>query len=498
MGMCQLRLVFAMLAAKRSQPRRVCARFSGGSQWLTFWLSDLTQITCVWGSRLRSWAPVLILSFPGVVNAQDEDINPAKIPIDHFIYIIQENHSFDNYFGTYPGANGIPVGTKLADRPDGPRMYKPFHLVGNAVQRDLAHGWESARTAWRNGAMDGFVWAEWPDALSYYWGAKPYPTPDQNKIQGVPTPTPTPIAAHPPRLPPPTWVLNTLCYMDYTQIPNYWEYARTYTLCDYFFSSLMGPSQPNHLYTVAAQAGGLVFNPAQISPITGEEPGTYDFPTMCDLLQAANITWKYYCGFLSTLNQPEPQLHTVWNPLPAFKQFQTNPALMAHLVYTTQFLTDLQSGSLPEVCWLVPSAEESEHPPYDVTVGMQYVTDLINAVMASPYWSDCAIIVVWDDYGGFYDHVPPQQTDRYGFGPRVPALVISPYSRAGKIIHTRFDLTSPLKLIEKRFRLKPLTDRDADARDMLDCFDFKQKPLPPDIITPDRKLDFSDMVTTQP
>jgi phospholipase C len=118
--------------------------------------------------------------------------------------------------------------------------------------------------------------------------------------------------------------------------------------------------------------------------------------------------------------------------------------------------------------------------------------------MQSSYWNDCAIILVWDDYGGFFDHVPPIQTDKYGFGPRVPAIVISPYARPGKVVHTRFDLTSPLKLIEKKFRLKQLTDRDGDANDMLDCFDFGQKALPPDIITSDTKLDFSDMVTTQP
>ena len=431
-----------------------------------------------------------------MLNAQDA--TPSKIPINHFIYIIQENHSFDNYFGTYPGANGIPPGTKLAERPNGPRIYKLFHFVGDAIPKDLAHSWESAFTAYNHGAMDGFIWAEWPRALSYYGGTKPFPTPDPNKIQGIPTPTPSPARTKPPTHPPPGWVLNTLSYMDYTQIPNYWDYARKYTLCDYFFSSLMGPSQPNHLYTVAAQAGGLVFNPHQLSLITGEEPGTYDFPTMCDLLQAASVGWKYYCGFLTTTNQPEPQVHTVWNPLPAFKEFQNNPDLLAHLVYTTQFYNDLKGGTLPEVSWIVPSAEASEHPPYDVTVGMWSVTSLINAVMSSPYWKDCVIILVWDDYGGFYDHVPPPQTDRYGFGPRVPALVISPYSKANKVIHTRFDLTSPLKLIEKRFSLKPLTDRDADANDMVDCFDFTQKPLPPDIITQQTKLDFSDMVTTQP
>ena len=450
----------------------------------------------VWRFVLRFCKPVVLL-VPGVLNAQDAAPS-VKIPINHFIYIIQENHSFDNYFGTYPGANGIPPHTKLADHPNGQRTYKPFHFVGNAIPQDLPHTWQAAHTAWNHGAMDGFLWAEWPAALQYYWGAKPVPTVKPGKIQGMPTPTPagTP-KSHAPPGPPPSYVLNTLSYMDYTQIPNYWEYARTYTLCDYFFSSLMGPSQPNHLYTVAAQSGGLVYNPAQ-NQLTGEEPGTYTFPTMCDLLQSANVSWKYYVGYLSPTGQAIPQVHTIWNPLPAFKQFQQNPSLMAHLVQTSQFFADIQDGALPQVCWLVPSLAESEHPPEDVTVGMQYVTALINAVMQSSYWQDCAIILVWDDYGGFYDHVPPEQTDRYGFGPRVPCLVISPYAKPGQIIHERYDLTSPLKLIEKKFGLNPLTERDADANDMRDCFDFTQIPLPPDIITPDTKLDFSDMATTQP
>jgi len=455
------------------------------------------RFATVWRLVALSCAPASLLCFPDVVSAQD--VKPSKIPINYFIYIIQENHSFDNYFGTYPNAEGIPAGIKLADRPNGPRIYKPFHLVGNAIPQDLSHSWQSARTAWNHGGMDGFVWAEWPEAVRYYWGVKPIPTPDPDKVQGIPTPTPdTSPPRNPPAPPPPSWVLNTLSYMDYTQIPNYWDYARKYVLCDYFFSSLMGPSQPNHLYVVAADAGGVVFNPAQ-APDTGEMPGTFTFNTMCDLLAASNVPWKFYCGWVnSSTGEPEPQLHTIWNPLPAFKQFQENPALMANVVETSQFFTDINNNTLPQVSWLVPDVAESEHPPQDVTVGMQYVTGIINAVMASPYWNQCAIILVWDDYGGFYDHVPPHQVDRYGYGPRVPALVISPYAKPGKIIHTRFDFTSPLKLIEKKFGLKALTDRDADANDMLDCFDFKQTPLPPDIITPDTKLDFSDMVTTQP
>lgn len=124
---------------------------------------------------------------------------------------------------------------------------------------------------------------------------------------------------------------------------------------------------------------------------------------------------------------------------------------------------------------------------------MWHVTELLNAVMRSKYWNDTVIIVTWDDYGGFYDHVPPPEVDKYGFGPRVPTLVISPYAKSGFISHTHFDFTSPLKLIETRFGLKPLTERDHRSNDMLDCFDFKRKRLPPVTITRDSKLDFSDL-----
>jgi phospholipase C len=277
--------------------------------------------------------------------------------------------------------------------------------------------------------------------------------------------------------------------MDYHEIPNYWEYARKFTLCDYFFSSLMGPSEPNHLYALTAQSAGLVNNPG---PGLAGEPGVYTFPTMAELLQASKVSWKFYD------EKPDPHQHSLWNPLPGFRQFQQDPKLMAHLVHTDEFYADLKNGSLPEVSWLVPTPVDSEHPPQDVKTGMWYVTQLINAVMQSPYWEHCAVILVWDDYGGFYDHVPPYQTDRYGFGPRVPALIISPYSKEGVVNHTRFDFTSPLKLIETRFGLKPLTDRDADSNNMLDCFDFGQKPLDPIVITPETRLDFSNLVTTQP
>ena len=223
--------------------------------------------------------------------------------------------------------------------------------------------------------------------------------------------------------------------------------------------------------------------------IEGEE-GVFTFPTMVELLQNSGRTWKYYD------EKPNPHKHTLWNPLPGFKKIAANPKLMAHLVSLDQFYRDLQTGDLPEVCWIVPTFADSEHPPADSARGMWHVTQLVNAVMGSEYWKDCAIIVTWDDFGGFYDHVPPPQVDKYGYGPRVPALMISPWSRPGFVCHTTFDFTSPLRLIEKRYGLKSLTDRDRASHDMLDCFDFRQRPLKPDVIDKETRLDFSDVKTT--
>lgn len=438
--------------------------------------------------------------------------NPKEIPLRHFIYIIQENQSFDRYFGTYPGANGIPTDAKLATKPGGPPEVSPFHLHQTAIPHDLSHSWQAATTAYHDGKMDGFLWAEWPRALSFYWDKKPIPQPDPNLIHPKPVNPqqetraqlmrqrlegpaerggqgPMGNAAGPPQGPPPDWVLNTLSYYDWHEIPNYWEYARQYTLCDNFFSSLMGPSEPNHLYTVAAQSGGMVNNPP---PGLATEPGVYTFPTMAELLENAHVSWRYYD------QKTNPHQHSLWNPLPGFVAFQNSPELMQHLVPLGDFYRDLANHSLPAVSWIVPTAEDSEHPPADAYQGMWHVTQLVNALMQSPDWKDSVIILTWDDYGGFYDHVPPPNVDRYGYGPRVPALIISPYAKAGVICHTYFDFTSPLRLIEEHFGLKSLTARDAAAKDMLDCLNFQQKPLAPDVITTSTPLDFSHMKTTLP
>jgi len=438
----------------------------------------------------------------------------GSIPIEHFIFIIQENHSFDNYFGTYPGANGIPNGAALADFPGGPLLHHPFRDTRTHISKDLPHGFLPCRVAWNNGAMDGFLWGESPASYHYYGRGIPVPTPNPQLVKFVKkTKTAkTPSSAAPtdgqlaspngfiddedhdapwvgeaneeslnanaiPHGTPnwkkrPAWVNDTLSYVDDAVIPNYWAYAKYYSLCDAFFSSLTGPSLPNHLYVISAQSASIVNN-AHLH----KNLAIFSFQSVIELLDHAGISWTYY-------SEPSPKEESIWNPLPGFKKYAAKSGLTVddHLGKTSDFINDVKNSLLPQVCWVTPSAAESEHPPRDVQTGMWYVTDLINAIMESSYWKNCAIILMWDDYGGFYDHVPPPQVDEFGFGFRVPAIVISPWSKSGKVIHTQYDLTSPLKLVEAKFGLGSLTARDASANSMLDCFDFTQSPLPTHII----------------
>jgi phospholipase C len=376
---------------------------------------------------------------------------PGIDKIHHVVWIIQENHSYDNYFGTYPGADGFPPSTCEPKEPGGKGCVAPFRMPAAEPVCDLDHSWEAAHAAYDNGKMDGFVWAE---GSAY-----------------------------------------TMGYYDERDIPNYWNYARHFTLCDRFFSSLNGPSLPNHLYTVAAQTGGLINN---VNPITVKEvedvmddDDGFSFATMVRLFDKAGVSWKYYVESEAIpaneervpgdLWFPDPKTFNYWNPLPAFKAIRTNPKQMEHLVNLEEYFQDLKTDGLPQVCWIVPKWNDSEHPPEQagpVRQGMWYVTKLLNALMGSPYWKDTAVFLTWDDYGGFYDHAPPPLVDSFGYGPRVPTIVISPYAKAGHVSHHIYDFTSTLKFMETRWHLGHLTARDDRADDMADCFDFSQKPNP--------------------
>jgi phospholipase C len=254
---------------------------------------------------------------------------------------------------------------------------------------------------------------------------------------------------------------------------------------------MAGPSFPNHLYTVAAQSGGSLDNPKPATPYawgcdaddnqtvlaqtatgtTESEPSCFDFQTLADELEGAHIEWKYYAPARGKYGYQ-------WSALDAIQHIRNGPLWQERVVSDTQFTSDASQGHLPAVSWLV-TGEASEHPPHSTCMGENWTVRQLNAVMNGPDWNSTVVFLTWDDFGGFYDHVRPPLVDNYGLGPRVPLIIISPYSRKGQITHTIYEFSSFLTFVERRFGLPSLTARDLKANDMLDSFNFSQPPLPP-------------------
>lgn len=368
--------------------------------------------------------------------------------IQHIVFIIKENRTFDNYFGTFAGADGATSGTLSTGKTI------PLGHTPDKTPRDICHGWSCAIGAIDGGKMDQF-----------------------NLIAGCNVNG------------------DYLCYTQLRQqdIPNYFAYASNFVLADHTFSSLHGPSLPNHLYTVAAQSGGVEDNPSggwgcdagssSTVPVRGSDGTTtrefpcFDFETLADSLHNAGITWKYYAP-------SQGQSGYIWSTLDAIKHIRESALWTDNVVPYTQFASDAQSGQLPAVSWLVTSLELSEHPPSSTCGGENWTVQQLNAIMQGPDWNSTAVFLTWDDFGGFYDHVPPPSVDAFGFGPRVPLLIISPFAKKGYISHTTYEFSSFLKFTELRYGLPTLTNRDAQANDMTDSFDFTQQPLPPMILQP--------------
>ncbi|MGC9946236.1 MAG: alkaline phosphatase family protein [Bryobacteraceae bacterium] len=402
--------------------------------------------------RLKIWlragcalAPVVVAAvlMPRAVRTQPAPpptAPPGLEKIQQFVFIMQENRSFDHYFGTYPGAEGMPPGVCLPN-PSGGACVPLYHNTA-AVNQGGGHMYYDALTCIDNGLMDGFLAGSLGDAMGWH---------------------------------------------DYREIPNYWSYANLYVLQDRLFESVVSYSLPAHLYMLAAQSGGYVGSKGQ------GFPPSYGFPEITELLGSGKIDWRYYvnrggAAGAADLNDGDANVdettYTYWNPLPAFPLVKNNATQFARLTNATQFYTDAQNGTLPQVSWVIPNSVQSEHPPGSITDGMNYVTGLVNAVMNSPQWNTTAIFIAWDDWGGFYDHVPPPSVDQYGLGIRVPGLVISPYSRQGYVDHRSYSFESWLRVVEERFGVIPMTARDNTASDMTDAFDFTQQPRPGAILNP--------------
>ncbi len=367
---------------------------------------------------------------------------PGLEKIQHFVFIMQENRSFDHYFGTYPGAEGLPPDICIPNPAGGPCV-APSHDA-DLVNQGGAHMYANAVHCIDGGLMDAFISGS---------------TEKPGDVMG---------------------------WHDYREIPNYWNYARLYVLQDRLFESITSYSLPAHLYMLAAQSGGYTGNGQP-------QPQSYAFAEITELLGSGKIDWRYYVnrgkpagaadGGAADIDSDETT-YTYWNPLPAFPAVKNDPTQFSRLTDAAQFYTAAQNGTLPQVSWVIPNSSVSEHPPASVATGMDYVTGLVNAVMNSPQWNSTAIFIAWDDWGGFYDHVFPPKVDKYGLGIRVPGLVVSPYARQGYVDHKTYAFESWLRLIEERFGQNPMTGRDNTANDMTDAFDFTQQPRPPVLMNP--------------
>lgn len=413
--------------------------------------------------------------------------------IKHIVIIMQENRSFDQYFGTYPGADGIPmqngVPTVCSPDPKTGQCLKPYHDTRD-VDAGGPHGAASAKADIDGGKMDGFV-------RTFRAAQKACKNPDAPGCAKGDTP-------------------DVMGYHDDHEIPNYWAYAKNFVLQDRMFEPNSSWSLPSHLFMVSAwsayckQPGDAA---SCVNALDGPPSGLntakndYAWTDLTYLLHKANVSWAYYlsngdepdCADDAMLCAPKPQsaqVPGIWNPLPAFDTVKQD-GQTANIQQVDQYFTAAKAGALPAVAWIVPENGVSEHPPAKISAGQAYVTGLINAAMQGPEWDSTAIFLSWDDWGGFYDHVAPPQVDANGFGLRVPGLVISPYARQGYIDHQVLSFDAYLKFIEDDFlggqRLDPTTDGRPDPRpdvresqpqlgDLVSDFDFTQTPRQPLIL----------------
>ena len=428
--------------------------------------------------------------------------------IRHVVIIMQENRSFDSYFGTFPGADGIPPGVCVQDPANG-GCVPPFHDSAD-LNFGGPHGMGNSLADIDSGRMDGFVaQAEQGSGCS---SADPNCSPCTETSSSQ---------ARDQRC------IDVMGYHDAREIPNYWAYAQNYVLQDHMFEPNASWSLPQHLFMVSewsafctnpldpSSCRGDLQNPNPDSTLDATRFATsndgqlhYAWTDITYLLHQQNVSWGYYvfqgtepdCENDSAMTcapvQQGPTTPGIWNPLPSFADV-TQDNQLGNIQTLSNFFTAARAGTLPAVSWINPNGMVSEHPPALVSAGQTYVTGLINAIMQSPDWDSTAIFLSWDDWGGFYDHVVPPVVDRNGFGLRVPGIVISPYAKAGVIDHQTLSHDAYNKFIEDDFlggaRLDPRTDGRPDPRpdvrednpilgNLAFDFDFTQTPRSPMVL----------------
>jgi phospholipase C len=399
----------------------------------------------------------------------DRLVAQARRKIEHVVFIVKENRTFDHMFGRFPGADGATTGVMC----DGTVV--PLERAATD-SRGAEHSFVAGIVAINGGRMNCF------DRIR---GAGPRG--DQPYVQYRPD-----------------------------QIANYWAMAERFVLADRFFSSIYGPTWVEHLWIVASQSDRMVDNERGVLGGGGEDgivggycedptEWLYSFPkltreqereifdlqeagdghaiaeryfverwpctdirTLPDRLEEAGISWRYY-----TTDSP------YYQALKAIRHIRFGP-MWRNVVSPDGFEADALAGRLPAVSWLIPPTPVSDHPGYgDMCAGENWTVRIMNAIQRGPDWDSTAVVLTWDDFGGFYDHVPPPHVDVYGMGPRVPAIIAGPYVRSGTIYSEVAEFSSVLRFIETIFDVRPLTARDRDAVDLLGAFDFRQEPLEP-------------------
>jgi phospholipase C len=421
--------------------------------------------------------------------------------IQHVVVVMQENRSFDSYFGTYPGADGIPMsGGRPAvclPNPHTATCVRPYH-----DRQDLnAGGPHSAANSVADingGKMDGYINQQQKGLRDCAITLNPAcgSASDSADVMG---------------------------YHNGSDIPNYWAYAQNFVLQDHMFEPNSSWSLPQHLFMVSEWSARCSrktdpqscrnalqspSNPPDFQRglgITTPTPPDYAWTDLTYLLHKYGVSWGYYvfngaepdCDGNASMScapvQQGPRTPGIWNPLPYFDTVQQDGQL-GNVQSLSNFFAAAKTGTLPAVSWITPNRTVSEHPPGLVSAGQSYVTGLVNAIMQSPDWSSTAIFITWDDWGGFYDHLEPPAVDQNGYGLRVPGLVISPYARRGLIDHQTLSHDAYVKFIEDAFlggqRLDPKTDGRPDPRpdvrenapqlgNLVNDFNFSQAPLAP-------------------
>ena len=394
----------------------------------------------------------------GKIHSNCSSSSSGCIPIQHVVIVMQENRSFDNLFAGFPGADAPKYGTMH----DGKRVtLQPIGL--NTV--DVDHSYGAAVQDYDGGKMDGFDqnWTGYSKAAGRF----------------------------------------AYSYVRHDEIQPYWDMASHYTLADHMFPTELGPSWTAHIDIIAGTTNitrnrALVDFPSSspwdcyapkgtVSSLidsngnylynAGPFPCFTQFRTMADTLDAAGVSWRYYAPAIYG------DIGGIWSPFGAIKKIRYGPDWNNVINPPAQFLTDVAYGNLAAVTWVTPEWNYSDHAGGGATYGPSWVAAVVNAIGQSQFWDNTAIVVLWDDWGGFYDNVPPPQLDFKGLGLRVPCIIISPYAKRHYVSHTQYEFGSVLRFVEQVFKLPALGPKsrgysDARAASIIDSFDFTQHPTP--------------------